>query len=214
MPKYIDLRSWKRADQFHFFKDFDKPVFNITADVDVTRTLGLCRQEGHSFFLASLFNSLKVANEIEPFRYRIQGDKVAVYEAIHAGSTILNEDKTFGFCYFEYHPDPAIFLAQAAQRLEDYHRKGRCFEPADHRDDLIFYSVIPWISFTSFSHARKNNTQVSVPRIVLGKYYRVGELWKMPVSVEVHHALMDGLHVGQFFQALSDLDQATLAANL
>ncbi|MCB0574850.1 MAG: hypothetical protein KDC61_09825 [Saprospiraceae bacterium] len=38
-----------------------------------------------------------------------------------------------------------------------------------------------------------------MPKIVFGKYFASGDRLLMPVSVEVHHALMDGLHAGRFF---------------
>ena len=84
--------------------------------------------------------------------------------------------------------------------------KGK-LEPADHRDDLIHFSVLPWISFTSVSHARRLGTNDSVPKIMFGKHYEAGERRRMPVSIEAHHSLVDGLHVGRFFarfQALLD----------
>jgi len=34
----------------------------------------------------------------------------------------------------------------------------------------------------------------------MGKYNTEGDKMIMPVSVEVHHSLMDGLHVGRYFE--------------
>jgi chloramphenicol O-acetyltransferase type A len=35
---------------------------------------------------------------------------------------------------------------------------------------------------------------------------------KMPVSVEVHHALMDGLHAGRYFEGLENCFSSPRAA--
>jgi len=212
MTRTIDLETWNRAQHYHFYKHYDQPCFNITADVAVTDTLAWCRRTDHSFFLVSLFTSLTAVNRIEAFRYRMRGDRVVVHEVIHAGSTILNEDRTFGFCYFEYDPDPAVFLERAAERLRDYHRRGNDLSPQEGRDDLVYYSVIPWISFTSFAHASDAAANRSIPKLVMGKYREKEGGWQMPVSVEVHHALMDGWHVGQFFQTLAALDGPPIIA--
>ncbi|MEO1727250.1 MAG: CatA-like O-acetyltransferase, partial [Bacteroidota bacterium] len=56
--------------------------------------------------------------------------------------------------------------------------------------------------FTSISHARSWRTGDSVPKITFGGYRREGEHIQMPVSVEVHHGLMDGLHVARFLERL------------
>jgi chloramphenicol O-acetyltransferase type A len=44
----------------------------------------------------------------------------------------------------------------------------------------------------------------SVPRFAWGKFYEDGQLLKMPLSVQGHHALMDGLHVGRFYAEVQD----------
>ncbi len=197
MPRFLDLETWKRKPHFHFFKAFDHPFFNICTDVEVTALVTCCRARRVSFFQATLFLSLRAANELEPFRYRLRGERVLVHDVVHAGSTILNPDETFGFRYFAYHPDFAAFSREASRILADGHAP---FNPQDHRDDLIHYSPIPWIALTSFTHARRFGTGDSIPKLVFGRYRRTPSGVQMPVSVEVHHALMDGLHVGRFFE--------------
>jgi chloramphenicol O-acetyltransferase type A len=44
-----------------------------------------------------------------------------------------------------------------------------------------------------------------VPKIVFGRHREAGGRRWMPVSVEVHHALVDGLHVGRFFERFQAL---------
>ena len=64
------------------------------------------------------------------------------------------------------------------------------------------FNVLPWVDFTSMTHARDVNFRDSVPKMAFGKLVQQGEQWRMPLSIEVHHGLMDGLHVGQFIQVL------------
>ena len=146
--------------------------------------------------------ALRAANELEPFRYRLRGDRVLVHDRIHAGTTALIDGERFAFCYFEYDDDFARFAERAQAALESLRASGGRLEPREERDDLIHCSVLPWISFTSFSNARRGDSQDSVPKIVFGRYFAEGDRFKMPVSVEVHHALMDGLHVGRYFERL------------
>ncbi len=211
----LDLGTWPRREHFRFFREYDDNYFNICAEVDVTALLGRARApEGPSFFLSSLHRSLGAANDIEEFRYRIRGDGVVVHDVIHGGSTILRDDGTFGFGYFTYDPDFPRFAAGATEVLAAARASSGALEPRPERDDLLHYSVIPWVSFTSFSHARRWGTDDSVPKVVFGGHRRSGRRRKMPVSVEVHHALMDGLHVGRFFerfqQHLDDPDKLDL----
>jgi len=201
MSHFLDLQSWARHAQFEFFRGYQMPFFNICANVDVTALVAWTKRARGSFFKSSLYLSTKAANEVEPFRYRMRDAAVIVHDCIHAGSTVLNDDETFSFCYFDYLQPYTEFAARAEEVLRTM-RSEQPLDAQEARDDLLHYSVIPWISFTSFQHARKTGHEDSIPKIVFGKYAAAGETLRMPVSVEVHHALMDGIHVAQYFERL------------
>jgi chloramphenicol O-acetyltransferase type A len=201
MSSYLDTENWSRRQQFEFFRGFDNPYFNICADVDVTPLLALTRAAKNiSFFIAYHFLSMKAANEVEPFRYRLRGDRVLVYERIHAGTTLLLADESFTFVYFDFEEDFAVFQTRARAAVVKAQTGASRLDEREGQDDLIHHSVIPWVAFNSISHARNWGRQDSVPKIAFGKYHEDGERIKMPISVEVHHALMDGLHVGRYFE--------------
>ncbi len=204
MPKYLNIEAWNRKDQFYFFKNYDNPFFNICSDLDISELYKFVKNHGISFFSASLYLSLRSANDLEEFHYRIRGDKVIIYEIIDAGSTVLNEDETFSFCYFKYFSNFQKFDACVSQKLQENQAKGGKLDPQDFRDDLIHYSIIPWISFSSVSHPRKFNQEDSIPKIVFGKYHHLNDTVKMPISIEVHHALMDGIHVAKYLDFFQD----------
>ncbi|MGH7550853.1 MAG: CatA-like O-acetyltransferase [Gemmatimonadota bacterium] len=200
-PRRLDLDTWNRREHFAFYRGYDNPYFNICAPVDVTRLLERCRSEGGpSFFLASLWASMTAVNEIEELRYRIRGDDVVVHEIVHGGSTVLVPDGTFRFGYFDYNPDFERFAGDASAVLERVRARMGPLEARPERDDMIHHSIIPWVAFTSFSHARRWGTEDSVPKVVFGRHHREGDIDRMPVSIEVHHALVDGRHVGRFFE--------------
>ncbi|HEX8846429.1 MAG TPA: chloramphenicol acetyltransferase [Pyrinomonadaceae bacterium] len=203
MPRYLDIETWTRRHHFEFFKGYHNPFFNICAEVDVTPLRDLTRTTKEvSFFIAYHFLSIRAANEVEPFRYRLRGDRVLVHDRVHGGTTILLADDTFTFAYFDYEENFQLFQARARATIESVKAGGvQLYDRAD-QDDLIYHSVIPWAAFTSISHARQGGRQESVPKIAFGKYREDGDRIKLPVSVEVNHALMDGLHVGRYFQRL------------
>ena len=49
---------------------------------------------------------------------------------------------------------------------------------------------------------RLTRQKSGIPKVAFGKYRDAGGRVLMPVSVEGHHALMDGLHAGRFFERL------------
>ena len=99
---------------------------------------------------------------------------------------------------------------QSAMRLAvraKQHKKlpGEEAKSAEVRDDLIYYSVIPWVSFKTFTHPKQGGIKNAIPRIGIGKYFAQESVYKIPLSVEVNHMCVDGYHLGQFFQTLQAL---------
>ena len=204
MPKYLDLETWPRRDLFEFFRGYQNPYFNICTRLDITRLMGVLRDRpGVSVSLAYHYFALRIANEIEPFHYRLEGDdSVIINGVINGGTTVLLPNETFTYAYFDYHEDFHQFITEAGEAIEKVRAEGS-LKPT-MRYDLIYFTTLPWVSFTSFAHARTPGRGESIPRIAFGKFLRDGDRIHLPISVEVHHALMDGLHVGRFFISLEE----------
>lgn len=207
MRKTIDINQWPRKDHYHFFRQFDEPFFGVTLKIDCTRAYEQAREKKVSFFLYYLYQSLAAANKTEPFRYRIAGDEVLLYDQVNASPVINRPDGTFGFAYMDYHKDFRTFL-QHAQAEVNKVQQSTGLIPAISGENVIHYSAMPWLDFTSVSHARSFSFKDSCPKITFGKMTtnKYGRR-SMPVAIHVHHALMDGFHVGQFaalFQELMD----------
>jgi chloramphenicol O-acetyltransferase type A len=206
MPKLLDLDSWHRRHHFAYFKQYELPFFNVCGELDVSCLLGLTHtKNGPSFSMAAFYAALRAANDIEPLRYRIRDDAVLVHDVIHGGTTVLREDRSFGFAYFDYLPDFSAFAIAGQASVERSRARTGELDDQASRDDLIHFSVVPWISFSSISHARRLPPRDSIPKIVFGKHHQHRGRRTMPVSVEVHHALVDGLDVGEFFARLQSL---------
>jgi len=197
VAKELDVTSWARRDLFEFFRDYDNPYFNICARVEVTRLLEVLRDRpGVGVSLAYHYFALRVANEIEPFRFRLKDGKVIVHDVINGGTTVMLPNESFSYAYFAYQEDFEKFSSEAEQAIKRVQAQGS-LKPT-MRDDLIYFTTLPWVSFTSFAHARNRGRGDSVPRIAFGKFMKENERTMLPISVEVHHALMDGLHAGRY----------------
>ena len=79
------------------------------------------------------------------------------------------------------------------------------FEDEPDMDDYLYLSTFPWASFTSVEHAMHNEPADSVPRIVWGKYFVVGDKVMMPFSLHAHHAVVDGSDLGAYLQEFERL---------
>lgn len=205
MPTYIDLETWPRREVFEFYRNFDKPYFNVCTRLDVTNLVNEMKHHaGVSMFLTYHYFALKAANEIEQFRYRLRDGRVLVHEVINGGTTLMLPNETFTLVYFDYAKTFAEFIGPAQQAVEET-RKAGGFHPRHEDDARIHCTTLPWIAFTSFSHARNWRREDSVPKISFGKFTKENESTLMPFSVEVHHALVDGLHVGRYIARIEEM---------
>lgn len=204
MTHNLDLKTWSRKDHYNFYKNFEEPFFGITVRIDCTQAYKLSREKYHSFFLYYLHKSLIAVNKLEPFRYRISGDEVLVYDQVNASPTINRADGTFGFSYINYSSDFEIFAKGAREEIERV-RSVPGLDPATSGENVIHYSAMPWLDFTSVSHARSFTFPDSCPKIAFGKMTESSGKKSFPVSIHAHHALMDGFHVGQFVDLFQEL---------
>jgi chloramphenicol O-acetyltransferase type A len=201
MYSTLDLATWPRRDHFHFFRRFEEPFFGVTVELDLTKAYASAKAEGTSFFLHYLWHTLVAANAIEPFRYRIRGEEVLIYDKVHASPTINRPDGTFGFAYMNYHKELTVFLQEALAERERV-RASPGLVPAKSDANVLHCSSLPWLRFTGLSHARPFSFPDSCPKIAFGKMTEAAGRRTMPLSVHVHHALMDGFHVGLFVERL------------
>lgn len=204
MKTILDLDTWNRKDHFLFFNGFEEPFFGIVADLDVSIAYQQAKAAGVSFFLYYLHKSLAAANQIKPFRYRIEDAKVVVYDRVDASPTIQRPDGTFGFSYMDFHPDFEIFRREAQKEIDRVQNTSG-LELAGARNNVIHVSSLPWIRFTSISHARSFSFKDSCPKISFGKMTEEDGKKIMPVSIHVNHSLADGADVGAFFNLFQDL---------
>jgi chloramphenicol O-acetyltransferase type A len=203
MKQLLDIAAWERKDQYQFFKQFDEPFFGVCVQVDVTQAYQYAKEHNTSFFLYYLYQSLVAANEVESFRYRINGDEVWIFDEIHASPTINRPNGTFGFAYFDFTANFQQFLSQAQEEINKVQNSTGLI-PALSGENVIHYSSVPWINFTGISHARAFSFPDSCPKISFGKMTEDRGRRVMPMSVHVHHALMDGFHVAQYIDRFQE----------
>ena len=204
MFKKIDITNWNRNELFHFFSTFEEPYFGITANVDVTNAYETSKAMGTSFFLYYLHKSLLAANQLKPLKYRIVEKEVLEYDTIHASATVNRHDGTFGYSFMIFDEAYDKFVLNAQSEIDRVRTSIKLF-PDRNGLDAIHYSSLPWIRFTALSHARYYQAKDSVPKISFGKMLDISGKKDMPCSVHVHHGLVDGKDVGDYFELFQQL---------
>ncbi|WP_162126676.1 chloramphenicol acetyltransferase [Flavobacterium phycosphaerae] len=204
MKQKLPLDTWNRKEHFLFFKQMEEPFFGITATIDCTKAYAKSKELGVTFFTYYLHKTLQAVNAIEPFRYRIIDDEVYIYDTIDVSATILRDDKTFGFSLMEY----AENLDEFAEITKKEIARVKATPGLITRDfeiNLIHFSALPWINFTSYSHARSFTFPDSCPKVSFGKMMDDHGKKTMAMAIHVHHGLVDGYHIGELIDCFQEL---------
>ncbi|MFT5871282.1 MAG: chloramphenicol O-acetyltransferase type A [Clostridium sp.] len=204
LMKFIDMENWKRKDHYNYFKQLNYPHFNICGNIDITRFYTYIKEQESSFFISMLYASTKTANSIKEFRFRIREDKVLEHETVSPSFTVMTESDVFSFCTVKFKDGFNDFKTNTSEEIQKSKNNVSILDEPG-RDDLLYITSIPWISFTNITHPIQMNPVDSIPRISWGKYFEESGKIKLPLSVQAHHALVDGIHVGQYFSTIQEI---------
>lgn len=198
--RYIDLDSYSRRDHFEYFKGLPYPYAGITVNVDATAVVDYSKRNNRSFYLSFLHAVALAADNVPEFRQRIHNDGIIEYSQCPTSHIELLEDESYRYCTLYHHMPLSEYFAQA----EDARKacKNNDLQEDENVESMYFISTLPWLHYTELIQPVACGEE-SNPRITWGRY-EVSSNGKieMPVSVLVHHALVDGIHLARFFDHL------------
>lgn len=195
----VDLKTWPRAAQFALYRTYDRPHYAVTSRLDVTGLMAR-KAEGVSVYRACLYAIGAGIAAVPELSMRLRGEGVVRHDAVQLSMTVPTPDGSFAYGYVRYDPDWPAFEAHA--RAEIAKAAAEHTAPvAGERDDLIFLSCMPWLDYTSINNVMSGPSDC-IPRVSWGKIVPKGAGWDMAMTLEVHHALVDGQHVGAYFAAV------------
>ena len=198
--KEIDMAAYKRRAHFDYFRSLAYPYAGVTVEVDISRLVPTLKMHSLPFFLPVLYCAVRAANSVPEFRQRIHGDSVVEYDYCEGSYTVALPDESYCYCV----PKTDLPFGEFLDYTREAQRRAvgePSIEEQDEADSLLFISCIPWVSQTAVVQPVPSPAD-SNPRITWGKYEpRDGRL-SLPVTLLVNHALADGLHIAQFFEAL------------
>jgi len=195
----VDIESWERKEHFEFFNSLENPYWGIATTVNTQKAKSKAKKLNQSFYSYYLHAILSAINKIPAFQMRILNEEIVCFDKINVSPTTFRKDRSFGFSFVEFDEDSTIFNRALEQEMHYVQStKGINLTENASRVDVLHFSALPWIHFSSLSHATSFEKGQSVPRVSVGKIIDN----QMPVSLEMHHGFADGYHAGLFFEQL------------
>ena len=205
MKKEINLETWKRKSHFEFFSAMEEPFYGVTVEIDVTKAYEKAKELKTSFFIYYLHATLKTMNELPAFRLRIDNRKVYEHDRIDASSTVMKANETFGFSHIIYNDDYNVFAKSVQKEIERVKQTDTLLTKDDYGENITHFSAVPFINFTSLTHARGFSYPDSCPKVSIGKMVEKEDKKIFNVALFAHHGLVDGLDMGKFFDRFQEL---------
>lgn len=204
--RVVDIAASPRHSHFAYFRSLPYPYTGVTVNVDVTALADFCRRTPCSFYLAFIHAAALAADRIPELRRRIRGDQVVEYAECPTSHTEAAEDGTYTYCTLRHHMPLADYLRTAGEAREAARHQRGLVEDEDV-ESMYFVSTLPWLHYTALVQPVACGDE-SNPRITWGRYEEdaAGRLM-MPVSLLVHHALADGVHMAAFYEGLTGFVQ-------
>jgi len=198
----INLETWNRREHFKFFSQMVFPFYSLSFTVDVTQFYAYVKARKLSFYYSMIFLCTKVLNQIDAFKYRIRDEKVYLLDDLIPSFTDLKAGSELFQITNVMLTETMSSYCEACKKAVTSQKQFFPSSSEEQRDDYIYYSIVPWIPFTSITHEMDLNKDDSIPRITFGKYEKTSKKITMPFSIQCNHRLIDGLHIGQFYKAL------------
>lgn len=222
----IDWESYPRKAHFEYFSTMADPYAGVTAEVDITRFLAACRgaQKEYPqscvpgraaaklpFFLSFLYCAGRAANAVPELRQRIVDGRPVEFASCDTSHTVMRADGTYSYCRLNC-MQPFRDYLPAALALQEEARVHGDLDDGEDALSLFFVSTLPWVRYTAIRQPVPSPAD-SNPRLTWGKYVTEGGRTVMPVTLLVNHALVDGVHMAGFYDAL-ERELASFTAGL
>ena len=204
MFKPIDTSSWKRKPYFdHYFNQI-RCTYSITANIDITNVLSFKDRNKVKLYPLLIYVISKAVNKKEEFRPAINDrGEIGVWETLSPCYTVFHKDsESFSNIWTEWNDDLNLFLSNFEQDSKRFGQIDRIDAKPNTPANVFPISSLPWTTFTGFNLNIFADGTYLLPIFTYGKYFKDGNRYLIPLSIQVHHAVCDGFHVSRLINEI------------
>lgn len=204
MFKPIDTSSWKRKPYFdHYFSQI-RCTYSITVNIDITNVLSFKDRNKVKLYPLLIYVISKAVNKYEEFRTAINDrGEIGVWETLSPCYTVFHKDsESFSNIWTEWNDDLNLFLSNFEQDSKRFGQIDRIDAKPNTPANVFPISSLPWTTFTGFNLNIFADGTYLLPIFTYGKYFKNGNRYLIPLSIQVHHAVCDGFHVSRLINEI------------
>lgn len=204
MFKPIDTSSWKRKPYFdHYFSQI-RCTYSITVNIDITNVLSFKDRNKVKLYPLLIYVISKAVNKYEEFRTAINDrGEIGVWETLSPCYTVFHKNsESFSNIWTEWNDDLNLFLSNFEQDSKRFGQIDRIDAKPNTPANVFPISSLPWTTFTGSNLNIFADGTYLLPIFTYGKYFKDGNRYLIPLSIQVHHAVCDGFHVSRLINEI------------
>ncbi len=196
----IDFKTWERKEFYEHFINEVVCTYSTTVNLDITNLKRM------RLYPTIIWLLTKAVNQMPEFRTALTDKGVGIYDEMHPAYTIFNkENENFSAIWTEFHAGYNEFLSAYETDVAKFSSSTHYAPKPDRPSNTFDISMVPWFTFTSFNINVFGEGKYLLPIFTLGKYFDDNGKRLLPISIQVHHAVCDGYHIGKFVETLQTM---------
>lgn len=200
MRTEVNPEETSRAKAFSMWMSSPMPMVTFVKTFDISRLFKVCRKTGLKFNVLMCWCIGKAASSVDEFYLLPVKDHMYRYDKLAINVIVPNSKGGITLCDVPYSDDISQFNA-------DYHEitgtAAQSCEDTSLEDCMVIgTSAMPHTELDCIINqytGRYNN-----PFLVWGRYRKGLFKTTLPISLQFHHAQMDGAHACRFLENLQD----------
>lgn len=202
--KKINIEGWKRKEHFTVYRDAVKCGFSLTFKLDISQVIPFIKERGYKFYPVMIYLITKAVNQHPEFKMAMKDNELIVWDYVNPVYTVLHNDtETFSALSLS-HTDSLMSFINSYNEVLQKNINNRSFFPEKAPGNHFNISALPWIHFDSFNLNIADFTDYFAPSFTIGKYQLEGNKILMPLAIQVHHAVCDGIHLAKLIDSLQE----------
>ena len=195
--RLINLEAWERREFYEHFINEVVCSYSITVNLDITHL------SGARLYPAMIWLLTKTVNDMPEFRTSLTKEGLGIYDSMHPMYTVFNkENKNFSGIWSYFSEDYNDFLKSYESDVCKYSKSTRYAPKEGTPENSFNISMVPWLEFTAVNINVFDDGKFLLPIFTMGKCFERDGKHLLPLSIQVHHAVCDGYHVGLFVEKL------------
>jgi chloramphenicol O-acetyltransferase type A len=200
----INIEEWKRKEHFTAYRGAITCGFSLTVKLDISQVIPFIKEQNYKFYPVMIYLLSKAVNRHPEFKMAMNTDELIVWDRVDPVYTVLHpETETFSALSVQ-HTEQLTDFVKAYETTGNRYQNSRHFFPEKAPENHFNVSAIPWVHFDSFNLNIADFTDYFAPSFTIGKYQTENNRILLPLAIQVHHAVCDGIHVGKLIDTLQE----------